>query len=124
MPDFEEVDFSRKKFVKDEVCSIIEEHSSRRLKGLEKSNRHPVTQSFVRFSVNLSGIQFFFDNSSALGLEYGCACLSLNYLLIRRLVCRQYFVCTFLCKAPATLDLAMVGVVPFLSLLIDCKLSQ
>lgn len=33
MPDFEEVDFSRKKFVNDEVCSIIEEHSSRRLKG-------------------------------------------------------------------------------------------
>ena len=33
MPDFEEVDFSRKKFVKGEVCSIIEEHSSRRLKG-------------------------------------------------------------------------------------------
>ena len=27
MPDFEEVDFSREKFVKEEVCSIIEEHS-------------------------------------------------------------------------------------------------
>lgn len=27
MPDFEEVDFSREKFVKKEVCSIIEEHS-------------------------------------------------------------------------------------------------
>ena len=91
-------------------------------KGLEKSNRHPVLRTF--FSVNSSSIQFFFDNSNALGLEYRCTCLSLNYLLIRRLVCRQYFVCTFLCKAPATLDLAMVGVVPFLSLLIDCTLSQ
>lgn len=33
MPDFEKINFSREKFVKDEVCSIIEEHSSRRLKG-------------------------------------------------------------------------------------------